>query len=179
MFEPGKISDNTIECEWKNATEVGVTLANNTSGSHLTGDTPYYICTDVDLNNLGKVGATDLTIKGNTSVAGRVYGGGDMSAVTPNPDYSDKTIKGDTKVHIQNAGGNTIPYVYGGGNTADVDGDTEVNMTSGTVNHDIYGGGRGETTIVGGNVTVNIGSKTGVELSGTGLVLGDVYGGSA
>ena len=179
MFEPGKISENTIECEWRNATQEGMTLSNNTSGSHLTGDTPYYICTDVDLDNLGKVGATDLTIKGNTSVAGRVYGGGDMSAVTPDPDYSDKTIKGDTKVHIQNAGGNTIPYVYGGGNTADVDGDTEVNMTSGTVNHDIYGGGRGETTIVGGNVTVNIGSKTGVELSGTGLVLGDVYGGSA
>lgn len=179
MFEPGKISENTIECEWRNATQEGMTLSNNTSGSHLTGDTPYYICTDVDLDNLGKVGATDLTIKGNTSVAGRVYGGGDMSAVTPDPDYSDKTIKGDTKVHIQNAGGNTIPYVYGGGNTADVDGDTEVNMTSGTVNHDIYGGGRGETTIVGGNVTVNIGSKTGVELSGTGLILGDVYGGSA
>lgn len=178
MFEPGKISEDTIKCEWRNATQEGMTLSNNTSGSHLTGNTPY-ICTDVDLDNLGKVGATDLTIKGNTSVAGRVYGGGDMSAVTPDPDYSDKTIKGDTKVHIQNAGGNTIPYVYGGGNTADVDGDTEVNMTSGTVNHDIYGGGRGETTIVGGNVTVNIGSKTGVELSGTGLVLGDVYGGSA
>ena len=179
MFEPGTISESTTECEWKNATQVGVTLSNNTSGSHLTGETPYYICTDVNLDDLGKVGATDLTIKGNTSVAGRVYGGGDMSAVTPNPDYSDKTIKGDTKVLIQNAGGNTISYVYGGGNTADVDGNTEVNITSGTVSHDMYGGGRGETTKVAGNVTVNIGSKTGVELSGNGVVTGDVYGGSA
>ncbi len=180
MFEPGKISETTTECEWKNASKVGMTLTNNNPGSVLTGDNPY-ICTDVDLDNLGKVGATDLTIKGNTSVAGSVFGGGDMSAVTPNPDYSDKTIQGDTKVTIQNAGTmqNAISNVYGGGNTANVTGDTEVNMTGGTVSHDIYGGGRGETTEVGGDVKVNIGAKTGAELSGNGLVEGDVYGGSA
>ena len=185
MFEPGSISTSTTECNWEMASEMGITLTNGQSGSHLTGDTPYYVCTDVDLHNLGKVGATDLTIKGNTLVEGGVFGGGDMSDVTPNPSYSDKTIKGDTKVTIQNGDGssNKIPNVYGGGNTADVDGDTEVIMANGTVSHDIYGGGRGETTTVGGNVTVNIGERTGEAPSftypGTGIVEGDVYGGSA
>ena len=185
MFEPGSISTSTTECSWEMASDKGITLTNGQSGSHLTGDTPYYVCTDVDLHNLGKVGATDLTIKGNTLVEGGVFGGGDMSDVTPNPSYSDKTIKGDTKVTIQNGDGssNKIPNVYGGGNTADVDGDTEVIMANGTVSHDIYGGGRGETTTVGGNVTVNIGERTGEAPSfsypGTGIVEGDVYGGSA
>lgn len=185
MFEPGSISTSTTECNWEMASEMGITLTNGQSGSHLTGDTPYYVCTDVDLHNLGKVGATDLTITGNTLVEGGVFGGGDMSDVTPNPTYSDKTIKGDTKVTIQNGDGssNKIPNVYGGGNTADVDGDTEVIMANGTVSHDIYGGGRGETTTVGGNVTVNIGERTGEAPSfsypGTGIVEGDVYGGSA
>jgi len=183
MFEPGVLAGfEETEFEWKHYSEADpaletvtiggkTTIKNGTSGSNLTN---HYLYTDVDLTALGKVGATDLTIKGNTSVGGSVFGGGDMSAVTPNPDYSDKTIKGDTKVNIQNekteGTQNTILNVYGGGNTADVTGNSEVNMTSGTVSEDIFGGGRGETTVVGGDVTVNINGGT---------VSRDVYGGSA
>ena len=169
MFEPAVLSGTTT-FEWKNAAEAGKTLRNGQSGSDLTN---HYIYTDADLTTLGQVKETDLTVKNNCLVEGAVYGGGDESAVYEN-----------TKVTIQNEGGsNKIPNVYGGGNTADVDGNTEVHMMNGTVSHDIYGGGRGETTIVGGNVMVNIGGKTveapSITYSGTGLVEGDVYGGSA
>ena len=169
MFEPGVFS-GTTEFTWKNASEAGKTLTNGQSGSDLTN---HYLYTNADLTALGQVKETDLTVKNNCSIVGGVYGGGDMSSVNEN-----------TLVKIENAGGqNAIPNVYGGGNTADVEGNTEVRMTSGTVSHDIYGGGRGETTIVGGNVIVNMGAKAGeapsITYSGTGVVQGDVYGGSA
>ena len=231
MFEPGVLAGfEETEFEWKHYSEADpaletvtiggkTTIKNGTFGSNLTN---HYLYTDVDLTALGKVGATDLTIKGNTSVGGSVFGGGDMSAVTPNPDYSDKTIKGDTKVNIQNekteGTQNTILNVYGGGNTADVDGNTEVNMTSGTVLEGIYGGcnaqgaiggdavvtltggtvgsdwgetppstlpdrvfggGLGEPTLVNGNVTVNVGKLAEDVRTGTAIVWGNVYGGSA
>ena len=169
MFEPG-VFTGTTEFTWKNAAEAGKTLTNGQSGSDLTN---HYIYTDADLTALGQVKETDLTVKNNCLVEGAVYGGGDESSVNEH-----------TLVKIQNEGGsNKIPNVYGGGNTADVDGNTEVHMMNGTVSHDIYGGGRGETTKVGGNVMVNIGGKTveapSITYSGTGLVEGDVYGGSA
>ncbi len=181
MFEPAVISESMTECEWKMASEAGITLADNKPGSKLDSS-PYYICTDVDLHNLGKVGETDLTVKGNTTVAGSVFGGGDMSAVTPNPDYSDKSIKGDTKVTIEKNESDktpTISNVYGGGNTADVTGNAEVTMTEGTVSQDVYGGGKGASTVVSGDVTVNFGAKDGSTLSGSGVVTGNLYGGSA
>ena len=169
MFEPGVFS-GTTEFTWKNAAEAGKTLTNNQSGSDLTN---HYLYTNADLTTLGQVKETDLTVTNNCKIDGGVFGGGDESSVNEN-----------TLVKIENAGGeNAIPNVYGGGNTADVEGNTEVRMTSGTVSHDIYGGGRGETTIVGGNVIVNMGAKTGeapsITYSGTGVVQGDVYGGSA
>ena len=72
--------------------------------------------------------------------------------------------------------------VYGGGESSDATGDVNVNILNGSMT-DVYGGGKGETTVVGGNVTVNIGAKTGeapsITYTGSGLVQGDVYGGSA
>ena len=183
MFEPGVISEETTECEWKNASKVGITLSDNASASHLTGDTPYYICTDVDLDNLGKVGETDLTVKGNTTVTGSVFGGGDESAIS-----ADTTTgaTGNTKVTIEKNDNNdtpTITNVYGGGNTADVEGSTTVTMTGGMVSQDVFGGGKGKSTVVAGDVTVNIGSRSGEAPSftytGDGTVSRNVYGGSA
>ena len=177
MFEPGVFSGTTTYT-WKNAEEAGVTLTNGGEGSDKTN---HYIYTNQNLTVLGQVGETDLTIKGNTSVTGNVFGGGDESAIT-----ASATATGNTKVTIEENDTHetpTVNNVYGGGNTADVDGNTEVHMMNGTVSHDIYGGGKGETTVVGGNVIVNIGGKTGeapsITYSGTGLVEGDVYGGSA
>jgi len=164
MFEPGVFSPTT-DYDWKHVDNDPANGAGGTDGQ--------FVVTKVNLGALGQVANTNLTVTNNCKIDGGVFGGGDMSSVNEN-----------TLVKIENAGGeNAIPNVYGGGNTADVEGNTEVRMTSGTVSHDIYGGGRGETTIVGGNVIVNIGAKTGeapsITYSGTGVVQGDVYGGSA
>ena len=170
MFEPGVFS-GTTPFTWKNAKEAGKTLTNNQSGSDLEN---HYVYTNADLTALGQVGETDLTVKGNTSVAGNVFGGGDESAIS-----ASATATGNTKVTIEKNDNNetpTVSYVYGGGNTADVDGSTEVDMTNGTVSQDIYGGGKGQTTVVGGNVEVNIGPKGNAEKP---LSVHNVYGGSA
>ena len=69
--------------------------------------------------------------------------------------------------------------VYGGGQSSDATSDVEVNVKAGSM-HDVYGGGQGETTVVGGTITVNVGEKAGNgDLSGSGSISGDVYGGSA
>ena len=178
VFDMGEMTDT------ENFTLVYGTLTNNASAIDNNAKT---IITDVDLTTLGQVTNTDLTIKGNTIVKGQifdgegnvtettggVYGGGDMSAVN-----------GNTKIDIQNTdatGG--VLNVFGGGNTADVIGNSQVDITGGKVIQSVYGGGKGQTTIVGGNVIVNMGAKTGeapsITYSGTGVVQGDVYGGSA
>ena len=178
VFDMGEMTDT------ENFTLVYGTLTNNTIAIN---DETKTIITNVDLTTLGQVTNTDLTIKGNTIVKGQifdaegnvtettggVYGGGDMSAVN-----------GNTKIDIQNTdatGG--VLNVFGGGNTADVIGNSQVDMTGGKVIQSVYGGGKGQTTIVGGNVIVNMGAKTGeapsITYSGTGVVQGDVYGGSA
>ena len=176
MFEPGNFSGTTT-FEWKNAAASGKTLTNGQSGSDLTN---HYLYTNVDLTALGKVGETDLTVKGGTTVTGSVFGGGDESAISSS---TSATATGNTKVTIEKNDDDdepTISNVYGGGNTADVDGDALVTMTQGTVNEDVYGGGKGKTTVVSGNVTVNIGTKTGESTyTGTGTISGNVYGGSA
>ena len=163
MFEPGVFSPTT-DYEW---THVDSDPANATEGT----ESNQYVKTKANLDALGQVANTDLTVANNCLIEGSVFGGGDESAVKEN-----------TLVKIQNAGGsNTIANVYGGGNTADVVGNAVVRMTSGIVSEDIYGGGKGQTTEVGGTTTVNIGAKeegTG-DLSGNGTVTGSVYGGSA
>ena len=185
MFEPATLSGTDVY-EWKHLDN----LPANGNDGMATIDGKNYLYTDVDLTALGQVGETDLTIKGNTTVEGKifdadgndtgeqtggVFGGGDESAVN-----------GDTKVLIQkNESDNTptVNNVFGGGNTADVDGDASVTMTEGAVTHDVYGGGKGATTTVFGDVLVNIGTKTGevpsATYDGTGSIGGNVYGGSA
>ena len=188
MFEAGTFS-GTTEYEWKEH----ALPANGNKAIEDSGD-KHYIYTDVDLDALGKVGNTVLTIQGNTVVEGNifqyddngkvvkdgsgnnvimettggVFGGGDESAVNQN-----------TQVTVEATGTDGVLNVFGGGNTADVIGDAEVTMTSGKVVHDVFGGGKGSTTVVGGNVTVNIGTKDGSTYTGGGTVNGNVYGGSA
>ena len=180
IFEKVDLPD-PVNYDWKHVADLPTT-----EGAPGTEDNKY-VLTDVNLDALGKVGYTDLTIKGNTKVEGKtfdangdvigtpsggVFGGGDMSAVNHN-----------TKVKIEATATEGVLNVFGGGNTADVDGNTEVNMTSGTVTQDVYGGGKGASTVVGGNVTVNLGTKGGESApftyTGTGTVQGNVYGGSA
>ena len=204
MFEPGVLAGfEETEFSWKRASDFDVTLTNGESGSDMTN---HYLYTDVDLTALGKVGSTDLTIKGNTLVEGKifeydsngevvkdgagnnvvlettggVFGGGDESAVNHH-----------TEVKIQATAEGGVLNVFGGGNKADVVENTTVTITGGTIgngdasdtNGNVYGGGKGQTTVVGGEVIVNLGTRTGTEApytyTGTGLVKHNVYGGSA
>ena len=113
MFEPGVFS-GTTEFSWKNTTEAGVTLTNGQSGGDFTN---HYIYTPIDLSktNLGSVANNvSLTISGNSTVHGSVFGGGEESKVNGS---TTVFIKDRTKVF-----GN----IYGGGNMGVVDGNTKV-----------------------------------------------------
>lgn len=145
MFEPGEFSD-VDKLNWKkyvNANNANEKMPSNGGvGIEKDGDVEKYVYTDVDLTTLGQVAHTNLTIRNNTFVQGKivegkavggVFGGGDESAVN-----------GTTTVNIENIGTRTICNVYGGGNRANVVGDTEVNLKDGTINGNVFGGGRGD-----------------------------------
>ena len=138
MFEPGTFSGTTI-FTWKNATEAGVTLSNNNSGSDLS--TNHYIYTNMDISKskLGSVeGNVTLTIKGGSVIGtegdttgekGNVYGGGEESYVIKSKDNNDNPVPntGNTTVNIQ---GNTEVKgnVFGGGDNGVVEGKATVNI---------------------------------------------------
>ena len=114
-------------------------------------------------------GAVTVNVyKGSTTstTVTNVFGGNNLSGVTRNT------------VDVNIAGGTISENVYGGGNAADALGDVTVTVTDGSM-VDVFGGGFGQTTVVSGNVEVNIGEKEGSTLSGSGIITGNVYGGSA
>ena len=122
-------------------------------------------------------GSTNVSVvKG--SIAKAVYGGGNNIA-------DNKGVTVNTSVSI--SGGSITEGVYGGCNEqGTVGGDAVVTLTGGTVGAqnsatkaNVHGGGYGQNTGVGGNVTVNIGTNTNGSTSGTAVIYGDVYGGSA
>jgi hypothetical protein len=157
MFEPAEFSGTTT-FTWQNAAAAGKTLTNGQSGSDLTNHILY---TNAELTTLGQVANSDLTIKGTTTVAGSVYGGGEESAVG-----------GAIEVNIQN--GTILTDVFGGGKKGEVSGNINVNVTGGQMNHDVYGGG----ALAKANTAVTDGTypTTTVNLLG-GTIVGDAYGG--
>ena len=188
MFEEGEIADSVIY-EWKyvkNMPENGKIGMESTSAGN-------FVYTDEDLTSLGQVGTVNLTIKGNTNVAGKiedgintggnVYGGGEES-----------NVSGDTRVNI--SGGTIAQNVYGGGKgvadefactkamigindagadnpdpAATKDKGTIVNISDGTVNGNVYGGG--EVGRVEWNTQVTIGEENG---TGEPVIMGNVFG---
>ena len=79
-----------------------------------------YFYTEISLDNLGAVdGNVTLTLDGNTTVGGSVYGGGDASAVTGAGHNVTVTLKGNTIVNGS---------VFGGGNNGKVEGSSIVNV---------------------------------------------------
>ena len=111
MFEPGEVS-GTTEFHWKHVNS----LSNNTTNISVSNDTNY-VHTTVDLNSLGSVnGNITLTLKGNTTVTGSVFGGGEESAVNGDVDVQ-VILQDETTVN-----GN----VFGGGNEGAVEGNTKV-----------------------------------------------------
>ena len=187
MFEEGEIADSVIY-EWKhvnNMPENGKIGMESTSAGN-------FVYTDEDLTSLGQVGTVNLTIKGNTNVAGKiedgintggnVYGGGEES-----------NVSGDTRVNI--SGGTIAQNVFGGGKgVADefactkamigINGEgannenpeetkdrgTIVNISDGTVNGNVYGGGEV------GRVEWNTQVKIGEDGTGEPVIMGNVFG---
>ena len=108
MFEPGEFS-GTTEFRWKHVSP----LSNGGAGTSVNGDTNF-VHTTVVLDSLGSVQTATLTLKGTTSVAGSVFGGGEQSAVGGN---TSVLLVGKTHVYGD---------VFGGGNQGAVDGNTQV-----------------------------------------------------
>ena len=111
--------------------------------------TKHILYTPADLTTLGLVtGNATLTINGTTTVAGSVYGGGEMSNVT-----------GNTKVQL--IGGTINNNVYGGGRGT-LETDDEGNITGGVA-----------ATV--GNATVELNKDVAADAKGC-VVKGSIFG---
>ena len=141
MFEPAELSGTTT-FTWQNAAAASKTLNNGESGSDLENHILY---TNTVLTGLGEVAKTVLTIKGTTTVAESVYGGGEESGVGGDTEVS---VTGGT-IGTTGQGGAEYGNVYGGGKgKADdvtagiVKGSTTVSISgSPSILHNVYGGG--------------------------------------
>lgn len=113
-----------------------------------------------------------VVIKGEASVNGDVYGGGNIA-----------NVDGTTSVGIQ--GGTISKDVYGGGALANT-GSTTVSLSGGTV-HDVYGGGLGQKNgfygatedieaYVNGNVTVTLNGSNETGATNDCKVTGNIFG---
>ena len=131
MFEPGvpamPTSDDesgTTEYEWKHKDSYpgdnNIGFLNDDGNYNINGQN---VVTTVDITNtnLGSVGSAILTLQGNTTVGGSVYGGGDQSTINGTGTLGNATVtlKGNTQV-----AGN----VFGGGNHGAVSGSTKVEI---------------------------------------------------
>ena len=119
------------------------------------------------------VGNTLITYHKDNNTAAKLFGGGNAAGVS-----------GTTTVNM--SAGNITEGLYGGCNSqGSVTGTATVNVTGGQVGTDavhanVHGGGYGADTETAGDVVVNIGSiDEGGVTSGTAVIYGDVYGGSA
>ena len=143
MFEPGKFSDEET-FTWKEVSS----LTNGGSGieesDEQESDKHKYVYTTQNLTGLGQVAHTNLTIRNNTFVQGKIVEGSSIGGVFGGGDES--AVNETTTVNIENEGTRTILNVYGGGNKADVGGKTTVNLKDGIVSGDVFGGGRGDDT---------------------------------
>jgi hypothetical protein len=142
MFEPGEFSDEET-FTWRAASDDEKTLTDNQSGIE-ESDKHKYVYTTQNLTGLGQVAHTNLTIRNNTFVKGKIVEGSSIGGVFGGGDES--AVNETTTVNIENEGTRTILNVYGGGNKADVGGKTTVNLKDGIVSGDVFGGGRGDDT---------------------------------
>ena len=128
------------------------------------------------LQTLALATDTRLTINGNASVNGSVYGGSESGFVQR---YTDVRILGGEIRTIADASGKiTEGNVFGGGKgisdndaAGRVRSDTRITVLDGTINGDVYGGGA-----LGKANTLSATNTTIVNLLG-GTINGDVYGG--
>jgi hypothetical protein len=128
------------------------------------------------LQTLALATDTRLTINGNASVKGSVYGGSESGFVQRDTEVK---ILGGEILTVKDAAGNiTEGNVFGGGKgisdndaAGRVRSDTRITVLDGTINGDVYGGGA-----LGKANTLSATNTTIVNLLG-GTINGDVYGG--
>lgn len=148
----------------------------------------------------GECGATTMTVD-NGLVTGSVFGGGNEAGSTTSYDLTTTTFDDNHVSHTSTTtvtttgnssvavnGGSINTGVYGGCNSSGtIAGNIVVDVLGGTIGvsgtpANIHGGGYGEATTTDGDVQVNIGATDGAATptySGTAVIWGDVYGGSA
>ena len=133
LFEMGE-KNTTEEYEWKHVNSMP---KNGDDGMESTSE-GNFVYTDEDLNTLGQVKNSNLTIKGSTVVTGDVYGGGALASMDES---------GVAKVNL--IGGTITGSVYGGAmgdeNTPATVGNTLVNL-----NKDVENTAKG--CVIGGNI---------------------------
>lgn len=131
MFEPGVPANPTAndmtgtnDFSWKQKgsypSNGNVGFIDNNDEYNLNGNNVVTVV-DISHTNLGSVGSVDLKLKGNTTVSGSVYGGGDQSTVNGAAPLGNTivTLMGNTQVNGD---------VFGGGNNGIVSGSTTVNI---------------------------------------------------
>ena len=128
------------------------------------------------LQTLALATDTRLTINGNASVKGSVYGGSESGFVQR--DTEVKILGGEIQTVKDAAGNTTEGNVFGGGKgisdndaAGRVRSDTRITVLDGTINGDVYGGGA-----LGKANTLSATNTTIVNLLG-GTIKGDVFGG--
>lgn len=166
-----------------------VVVAGGTIGNAIGGGNGYYTYnTDGTVYTIPTSGEPQLVATGVTQKPFTTFSRIDMRSGTANNLYAGGNACASGATLTEMTGGNVLSGIYGGCNAQDViQGDVVVNVLGGTVgtsasHANIHGGGYGAATETEGNVTVNIGATTGGEnptYSGTAVIYGDVYGGSA
>lgn len=156
-------------------------------------------------SNMQKGQNVNIYTKGTGTVKGGIYGGSNQRGVinyNVTMDIAGGTVKQGVfgggygtdanscditgTVNITMSAGTVLGGLYGGGNVnSKIGGKTTININGGTIgssstNANVYGGGLGSATRAKGSIEINIGSIDGNNnTSGSAVIYGDVYGGSA
>ena len=116
IFEDGVFTDTT-HYSWKHVDRFPANGSQTFTGSNDSIITTTVITKD----NLGSVGEAILILRGNTTVSGDVYGGGEESYVTA------AAPKGNTSVTLEGST-HVVGNVFGGGNKGIVSGNSTVTI---------------------------------------------------
>ena len=109
-------------------------------------------------------GDVSITIDGNASVSGAIYGGAARTVKDPTKyaaDSVDDLTDGVRNTFVTVKGGTINGDIYGGAQKhSSVGGDTNVTIEGGSINGNVYAGGGSSMTLVRGNATVTISGGT-------------------